>query len=191
MLSDLKYKKTIWVDGIKFGSFLPQQGIWQLSAANYFVHGNARALCRWQSTTETSLKMRGTGVVTGTFKVSAFWGQNPWCQGFDGICLLIPSTNAQFLCFHSSLRCGLSTTGSCKPCLVVREARFADPQPHLTFILSLLQPKATVGAQISYLPWLCVRSRSQGLSLPASSSPSIHTAVPLPSWAWLLGVRAV
>lgn len=74
--SDSEYQK-ICVSGTEFVflQFPSHTGIQRPSAANYFVRGNARARCRWQSITETQPK-------------DEEHGDNHW--RLKGFCLLTP-----------------------------------------------------------------------------------------------------
>lgn len=68
-----KYELIDW-NGF-FLQFPSPKAIQQPSAANYFVRGNARALCRWQSITKTQPE-------------DEEHGDNHWC--LKGFCLLTP-----------------------------------------------------------------------------------------------------
>lgn len=182
-----------------FLQFPSHKGIQQPSAANYFVRGNARALCRWRSITKTQPEDEEHGIIIGAWKASAFWRQSPRCQKFDGICSLIPSLNVQLLCFHffGGGMLFFFPTGSCGPCALVGNVGFTylPPTSPPSFHRSITRPLSKPGfltcvlGQAGSLVW------HQGLSLPtfvciyshcSASFLSLAAKGPLPEFPLLL-----
>lgn len=164
------------------------KGIQQPSATNYFVHGNARALGKWQSITETEPADEEQGDDRWCLKGFCLLKPKPVCQRFDGICSLIPSSSAQLPCFRYSL--GIlffSHWQLWTLCDGGRYQVFRSPT-HVTSIPPLLHPKTTAQAQLPHASpsatlWVYYSAWGSACLL---SSPLLHPAALLSFLSWLL-----